>query len=147
MTDIIREINLDMDGTFVDLYGVDGWLESILNKDTKPYEIAPALVNFSALARILNNRQKKGYKINIISWTAKVDDDDFNNRVALAKIKYLAKRLPSVHFDNIIIVPYGTPKSTCGQGFLFDDEEPNRTEWGVGAIEPTNLIEKIKKFA
>lgn len=144
--EIAREINLDMDGTFVDFYGVDGWLEYILNKDVTPYKVAPALVNFSALARVLNNKQKKGWKINIISWTAKVDDDDYNRKIVVVKLEYLAKRLPSVKFDKITIVPYGTPKSTCGKGYLFDDEEPNRKEWGKGAINPENLIEKIKKM-
>ena len=147
MTKIARVINLDMDGTFVDLYGVDGWYECLLNKDTTPYEIAPALVNFSALARVLNNKKKQGYKINVISWTAKIDDEDYNKRIALAKLAYLYKRLPSVNFDNIFILPYGTPKSICGKGYLFDDEEPNRKEWGKGAMNPENLIEKIKKLA
>jgi len=142
-----RTINLDMDGTFVNLYGVEGWLEDLLAKNTRPYEVAEPLVNFSALARVLNNKQRKGWKINVISWTAKVDDDDFNNRVVTAKLNYLAKRLPSVKFDNVVIVPYGTPKSTCGYGYLFDDEEPNRKEWGAGAFDPENLIEKIKKLA
>ena len=143
----LRTINLDMDGTFVDLYGVDGWLEYLLNKDTTPYEVAKPLVNLSALARVLNNKQRKGFKINIISWKAKVDDDDFNTRVAIAKLNYLAKRLPSVHFDNIFIVPYGTPKHELAQGHLFDDEEPNRKAWGEGAHNVENLIDQIKKIA
>ena len=142
-----RTINLDMDGTFVDFYGVNGWLNYLLNKDTTPYEVAEPLVNFSALARVLNNKQKKGYTINIISWTAKGDDDDFNARVITAKLNYLAKRLPSVHFDNIFIVPYGTPKHKLAQGYLFDDEELNRKAWGEGAYNVDNLIEKIKKIA
>jgi hypothetical protein len=143
----LKIINLDMDGTFVDLYGVNGWLDYLLNKDTTPYEIAEPLVNFSALARVLNNKQRKGYTINVISWTAKVDDDDFNARVVTAKLNYLTKRLPSVHFDNIFIVPYGTPKHELAQGYLFDDEEPNRKAWGEGAYNVDNLIEKIKKIA
>ena len=147
MKNITREINLDMDGTFVNLYGVENWLDYLLNKDTFPYENAKPLVNFSALARVLNNRQRKGYKINVISWTAKGNDTEYDNRVATAKLTYLKKRLPSVKFDNISIVPYGTPKSTCGQGFLFDDEENNRIEWGKGAFPADNLIERIKKLA
>ena len=58
----LRTINLDMDGTFVDLYGVDGWLEDIIARDTRPYEVARPLVNLSALARVLNNKQRKGYQ-------------------------------------------------------------------------------------
>ena len=147
MEKIVREINLDMDGTFVNLYGVDNWLEYLINKDTYPYANAKPLVNFSALARVLNNRQRKGYKINVISWTAKGNDKEYDKRVADTKIEYLKKRLPSVKFDNINIVPYGTPKSTCGKGYLFDDEENNRIEWGKGAFPVDNLIERIKKLA
>ena len=40
-----KEIWLDMDGTIVDLYGVDNWLEYIKAEDEKPYKIAKPLVN------------------------------------------------------------------------------------------------------
>lgn len=144
---MIKAINLDMDGTFINLYGVDGWLDDILARDTRPYEVAEPLVNLSALARVLNNKQRKGYQINIISWTAKNAPAEYNHRVAQAKLNWLAKRLPSVKFDNISIVDYGTPKSLCGVGILFDDEEPNRNEWKGEAYNVDNLIEKIKKLA
>lgn len=143
----IKAINLDMDGTFINLYGVDGWLDDILARDTRPYEVAEPLVNLSALARVLNNKQRKGYQINIISWTAKNAPAEYNHRVAQAKLNWLAKRLPSVHFDNISIVDYGTPKSLYGEDILFDDEESNRNEWKGGAYDVENLIEKIKKLA
>lgn len=142
-----KAINLDMDGTFINLYGVDGWLDDILARDTRPYEIAKPLVNLSALARVLNNKQRKGYQINIISWTAKNAPTEYNHRVAQAKLNWLAKRLPSVKFDNISIVDYGTPKSLYGVGILFDDEELNRNEWKGEAYDADNLIEKIKKLA
>ena len=64
-------INFDLDGTIADLYGVDDWLNDLINGDTRPYDIAKPLVNMSALARVLNGLQKKGYIINIISWTSK----------------------------------------------------------------------------
>lgn len=143
----IRAINLDMDGTFVDLYGVDGWLDSIIARNTRPYEVARPLVNLSALARVLNNKQRKGYQINIISWTAKNAPAEYNKRVAESKREWLAKHLPSVQFDNINIVAYGTPKHEVASGYLFDDEEPNRKAWGEGAYNVENLIEKIKNIA
>lgn len=143
----LRAINLDMDGTFVDLYGVDGWLENIIARDTRPYEVAEPLVNLSALARVLNNKQRKGYQINIVSWTAKNAPEEYNIRVANAKREWLTKHLPSVNFDNIYIVTYGTPKHEVANGYLFDDEEPNRKAWGLGANDVENLIEKIKKIA
>ena len=142
----IREINLDMDGTFVDLYGVDNWLEYLMNADTTPYEVAKPLVNLNSLARILNNRQRKGYTINVISWTAKCNNKEYNKRVVEAKMEWLKKHLPSVHFDKISIIDYGTPKSTCGRGILFDDEEPNRKEWKGIAYDVENILETLKKL-
>lgn len=143
---MIRQINFDMDGTIADLYGVENWLEYLLNKDTTPYREAKPLVNLSALARILNRRQRNGYRLCVISWLAKVDDKDYEKAVTEAKLNWLAKRMPSVKWDDVIIVPYGTPKSTCGKGILFDDEEPNRKEWGEGAYGVENIIEILKKI-
>ena len=143
----LRTINLDMDGTFVDLYGVENWLKDILNRDTRPYEVARPLVNLSALARVLNNKQRKGYQINVVSWTAKNAPEEYNIRVANAKREWLAKHLPSVNFDNIYIVAYGTPKHEVANGYLFDDEEPNRKAWGTGANDVENLVKKIKEIA
>ena len=143
MTDY-REINFDMDGTIADLYGVDGWLDYLMNKDVTPYANAKALINLSALARVLNRLQRNGYKICVISWLAKVNDDNYNKAVANVKVEWLAKHLPSVKWDKITIVPYGTPKSTCGNGILFDDEEPNRKEWVGNAYDVDNIIEILK---
>ena len=78
-------INFDMDGTIADLYGVDGWLNDLINGDTRPYDIAKPLVNMSALARRLNTLQRKGYIINIISWTSKSGTAEYNERVKVAK--------------------------------------------------------------
>ena len=145
MTNIITKvINFDLDGTIANLYGVDGWLDYILSKDVTPYVEAKPLVNFSALARVLNRLQRNGYKICVISWLARVTDDEYNKAVTNAKVEWLTKHLPSVRWDKISIVPYGTPKSTCGDGILFDDEEPNRNEWLGVAYDVDNIIEVLK---
>ena len=141
-----RQINFDMDGTLANFYGVDGWLQYLINRDATPYAMAKPLFNFSALARRLNTLQKKGYEICVISWLAKNSTDDFDARVTEVKKEWLKKHLPSVKWDKITIVPYGTPKSTCGEGILFDDEEPNRTEWKGTAYNVENILEVLKKF-
>ena len=116
----------DMDGTIADLYGVDNWLEYLMNEDTTPYDIAKGMLNLSLLARKLNALQRQGHEIGIISWTAKGKSDLYNGQVALAKMVWLHKHLKSVTWDHINIVPYGTSKiSVCGEGILFDDEEPH----------------------
>lgn len=141
-----REINFDMDGTIANLYGVENWLDYIVNKDATPYAIAKPLLNLSALARILNRLQRNGYKINVISWLAKNSTKEYDEEVTKAKREWLARHLASVKFDNINIVAYGTPKSTCGNGILFDDEENNRKEWCGNAYDVENIIEILKNL-
>jgi hypothetical protein len=135
----------DMDGTIADLYGVDGWLDNLINEDTRPYDIAKPLVNMAYLARLLHKAQANGYEIGIISWTSRGGSDLYNGEIALAKMVWLHKHLPSVEWDEIKIVRYGTDKRTaCGGGILFDDEEPNRKAWGDGAFTPNEIIRVLK---
>ena len=143
---MVLEINFDMDGTIADFYGVENWLQYLIERNPFPYEVAKPLVNMSVLARRLNSLQRKGYKVNIISWLSKCSDNDFDNAVTIAKIHWLRKHLPSVHWDNINIVRYGTPKNTIGCGILFDDEEPNRKMWGEGAYDVHNILEILKEI-
>lgn len=142
----MKKIYFDMDGTIANLYGVDGWLNYIINKETTPYRIAKPMINFSHLARLLNKLQRNGYTIGIISWTAKNSTKEYNERIAQVKKEWLAKHLPSVRFDEIHIVEYGTPKSTCGNGILFDDEEQNRAEWNGTAYNVNNILEVLKNL-
>lgn len=141
-----RQINFDMDGTIANLYGIENWLEYLLAKDETPYREAKPLLNLSTLARMLNKLQRNGYRICVISWLAKTTDADYDARVTLAKVEWLRKRLPSVQWDEINILPYGTPKYMFGSGILFDDEERNRTAWGEGAYDVDNIIEILKNL-
>ena len=125
-------IYLDLDGTVVNFYGVPNWLECLEAQDSTPYRVAKPLVNLSTLARYLNRLQARGYNIGIISWLSKSGTDKFNAEVAEVKRDWLAKHLPSVQWDEIHIVPYGVPKSTCATcpaSILFDDEQRNLNEW------------------
>lgn len=141
-----RQINFDMDGTIANLYGVDGWLEAIIARDARPYAEATPLVNLSALARVLNRLQREGWEINVISWLAKNSTADYDARVTEAKLGWLKKHLPSVKWDNVNIVAYGTPKATCGKGILFDDEKPNRDNWIGVAYDVNDIIGTLKKL-
>ena len=66
--------------------------------------------------------------------------------VTLAKMKWLKTHLPSVKWDYVNIVAYGTPKSLFGNGILFDDEEPNRKEWNGEAYDVENILEILKNL-
>lgn len=142
-----KVINFDMDGTIVDLYSYPHWLDYLINERTEPYEWTKPLVNLSALARQIHKMQKMGYIFNIISWTSKNGSVEYNKAVAAAKIKWLKKHIPSVEWDNIFIVPYGTPKHEIANGVLFDDEIGNRTAWGAGAYDVDNILGVLKAIA
>ena len=135
----------DMDGTIADLYGVTDWLPAILARDTRPYEVARGIGNLALIARLLNQVQKNGHEIGIISWTAKNAPAEYNARIYAAKVGWLGKHLPSVNWDTILVKPYGTDKKVAtGGGILFDDEKPNRETWGAGAHEPAEIVEVLK---
>ena len=139
-------INFDLDGTIADLYGVENWLEDLINENARPYAEAKPLIRLSALARVLNRLQRNGHEINVISWLSKNGSDRYNAEVTAVKKAWLAKHLPSVHWDNIIIVKYGTPKETLGTGILFDDEERNRNNWNGIAYDVNNILEVLRNF-
>lgn len=140
------QIWFDMDGTIADLYAVENWLPMLRNSDPTPYAKAAPMCRMCSLARQLNSLQRKGYTIGIISWLSKESTAEYDELVRQAKREWLAKHLPSVEWDVIEIVPYGTPKhEICGSGILFDDEARNRDNWtnsrtGI-AFEPEHISE------
>ena len=142
-------INFDMDGTIADLYGVDNWLEYLINENPYPYEYAEPLLRLSALARKLNALQRNGYDLAIISWLSKSGSEAYNEIVTEAKMAWLAKHLPSVAWDRITIVPYGTPKQNFCENpldILFDDEAKNRDNWTGRAYDVENIMEILRTF-
>lgn len=145
---MIKAIYFDMDGTIADLYGVEGWLADLEAENVRPYAEAKPLLNLSLLARYIHKAQKMGYIVGVISWLSKCGSDAYNEAVTAVKREWLAKHLPSVEWDEIHIVKYGTPKSTCRScpGILFDDEQRNLDEWGAGAVIASNLLEILRNL-
>ena len=141
---MVKKIWFDMDGTMVDFYGVMGWLPMLRAYDPTPYEVAKPMVNMANLARLLHKAQRLGYEIGIISWLSKCSNDEYDQKVTQAKVEWLRVHLPSVTFDEIKIVAYGTPKHELCQGILFDDEKPNRDNWGQSAYEPKDIMEILR---
>ena len=142
-------INFDMDGTIADLYGIENWLEYLINEDVYPYTNAQPLLRLCTLARKLNALQRNGYDLAIISWLSKSGSDAYNEAVTEAKMRWLAKHLPSVNWDRITIVPYGTPKQNFCENpldILFDDEAKNRDNWTGIAYDVENIMEILKNL-
>jgi len=142
-------IYFDMDGTIADLYGVEGWLRELRSGNPAPYGAAKPLLNLQILARRLNFLTKLGWKIGIVSWTAKNSTREYSQKVEAEKRKWLRKHLSSVEFTEIVIAEYGTPKEEIvnyPEGILFDDEENNRNNWKGKAFDEKNILEILKSL-
>lgn len=142
-------INFDMDGTIADLYANPNWLPMLRAFDPTPYATAKPLLRLNVLARKLNELQKQGYEIAVISWLSKESNPAYDELVTATKKAWLAKHLPSVKWDRITIVPYGTPKENfCGNPLdvLFDDEERNRNNWTGRAYDVKNILEILAEM-
>ena len=142
--DMKQMIWFDMDGTIVNLYGVEGWLEDIKNERADAYRDAKPMLNLQALARVLNRLEKAGYEIGIVSWLAKGASADYDEKVREAKKAWLAEHLASVKFARVDIIKYGEPKQNGRDGILFDDEEPNRKAWNGQAYDVNAIIKVLR---
>lgn len=139
----------DMDGTIADLYNVDNWLERLDSHDPSPYMEAVVMLKMATLARLLHKAQAQGYGIGIISWLAKNSNEGYDKAVEQAKRNWLKIHLPSVEWDAMHFVKYGTPKHEIGSGLLFDDNKQIRLEWTRAngynfAVDPSQIIETLK---
>ena len=144
-----KAIYFDMDGTIANLYGVENWLPKLRAYDASPYIDAVPMVRLSALAKRLNNLQKQGYVVGIVSWLSKDPNPAYGEAVTTAKRAWLAKHLPSVEWDEIHIIPYGTPKASVvdfPMGVLFDDEKLNREAWSGEAFDVDSILEVLRGF-
>lgn len=142
-------ISFDMDGNIANLYGVKNWLDYLIAEDVTPYAIAKPMINFSLLARYLNKLQKNGYNLQVVSWLSKNGSEEYHTAVTKIKKQWLKKHLPSIKWDSIQILPYGTPKENycyTDNDILFDDEMPNRTSWTGKAFDEKNILEILKKM-
>ena len=144
-----KAIYFDMDGTIANLYAVEGWLEMLREYDPTPYMQAKVMLNMAVFARLLNKLQKQGYHIGIVSWLSKQPTPFYDIAVICTKMEWLQKHLPSVEFNEIKIIAYGTPKSQAvkyGGGILFDDERGNREQWQGQAYDEKNILEILKNL-
>lgn len=143
----MKAIYFDMDGTIANLYGVSGWLDDLQAEKVRPYKEAATMVRMATLARLLHKLQNNGYSIGIVSWLCCGGSQKYNEAVTAAKIKWLKLHLPSVEFNEVHIVEYGTPKEKVvkyPQGILFDDEERNRKNWIGKSFSEKNLLENLR---
>ena len=135
----MNTIYFDMDGTFYNLYGFDGWLDCILSEKTECYKNSTMLVDYDSFVNVLSELKEKGYTIGIITWLSKN-----------TKYHYIKKHFGNL-FDEVHIIQYGKDKSYYCQenDILFDDEKPNREKWenknGI-AYDVMNIIDILESM-
>lgn len=142
----MKGIFFDMDGTLNRLYDYPDWLEKLRAFDPSPYAEATVNLNMSLLARYLNQLQKLGYTICIISWLSKTSTPDYDKAVTAEKYSWLDNHLGSVTFDRIHITPYGVPKENFmieEDDILFDDNALIRKAWTGQAYEPSEILKVL----
>lgn len=150
---MVKEIVWDLDGTIVDLYGVNGWLEMLRAYDPTPYEIAEPMWDMAVLADVLRELQALGVAITVVTWLSKESTPEYDKAVRVAKKEWLDRYgFPYDHFHG---VKYGATKadsvrrylSPDDEAILFDDNAKVRKGWHLGATyDPTteNIIEVLK---
>lgn len=147
-----KAVVFDMDGTFVDLYGVINWLADLRAERTRPYEEASALYPDEVLNELVLTLKAKGYKIIVTSWASMGGSAEYNKAVKRAKVAWLkAHNFP---VDEVHVVKYGTPKHYVTRGkadfqILVDDNAEVRKAWTLGStIDATeNILEALMQLA
>lgn len=147
-----KMICFDMDGTIADLYGVDGWLESLRNEDPTPYLIARPMWDMDALRGVLLRLAEQGWEIRVISWLSMNSSEEYKELVRAAKLEWLHRY--NFPMDKAHLVAYGTTKANAvrkvaDSAILVDDNAKVRNGWSLGeTIDPTkcDLIAELEKL-
>ena len=145
----MKTIYFDMDGTIVDLYGVNNWLEKLRAEDFSPYEDANPLIDVHKLSEILLVLKSKGYKLGIITWGSKYSSEKFIKQVRISKEKWLNKYLPDIIFDEFVVTDYSCNKASNVEdpfGILFDDSKFIRAFWPGDSYPPEAIFPVLEKL-
>lgn len=145
-----KTLVFDMDGTILDFYGVEGWLDDLKNEKTRPYDVARPFYDMDYFNDLLINLKKAGWYIVITTWLAKDSTKAYDNMVRKSKLAWLEKW--GFPYDEIHLVKYGTTKANCtrhigGFQILVDDNEKVRKGWKLGATinANENILNHLKK--
>lgn len=148
----MKELIFDMDGTICNLYGVKDWLPKLRAEDIEPYRVAKPLYDMDTLNLIVAMLKTTGYFIKVVSWGSLGSTPEYLHATAEAKKAWLKRNKFPV--DEIIVVPYGTPKEKYAgiDSTLVDDSVQVREAFLSSAnkifkrqvIDATqNILEKL----
>lgn len=145
----MKTIYFDMDGTLVDLYGVDNWLKKLRLEDSSPYVYAEPLVNTKELEELFLQLKSIGYKLGIITWGSKYSSEKFVEKVRLSKELWLKNNFPRVEFDEFVTIDYFCNKASAVKdpfGILFDDDTVIRENWPGISYSPEDIFPVLKNL-
>ena len=136
-----KTLVFDMDGTLVDLYGVENWLADLRAYNPRPYIVAKPMYDTELLNGILNELKSNGWRIVVTSWLSKESTRAYDKLVRQAKIESLNRM--NFPYDEVHLVKYGTTKANCtrklgGYQVLVDDNEQVRNGWTLGSTINAN---------
>jgi len=144
----IKRIAFDMDGTIADLYGTNGWLDSLI-KHKPIFDRLQPMLNMLELNSILKKLMAKGYEVMIITWLPKKATKAYKLQCRKEKKEWLQEFLPEVKI--IHAVQYGTDKHRVTKNLddclLFDDIQEIRNKWekfGGVAKDQTQIMETLE---
>ena len=136
-----KTLVFDMDGTLVDLYGVQGWLEDLRAFNPRPYIVAKPMYDKDVLNTILLTLKALGWRIVVTSWLSKESTKEYDKLVRMAKLQCLDDL--EFPYDEVHLVKYGTTKANCtrklgGYQILVDDNADVRKGWNLGETIDAN---------
>lgn len=143
-----KTLVFDMDGTIVNLYGVENWFKMLRAEDVTPYRVAEPMYDMDILAELLKLLKENGWTVVVTSWLAMNATKTYDEEVRKAKKEWLEKY--EFPYDEIHFVKYGTTKANCtrkngGFQILVDDNEKVRKGWHLGDTinANENIMEKL----
>ena len=146
-----KTLVFDMDGTIANFYGVDGWLDDLMNESTRPYDIAEPLYDMEVFNALLDVLKLQGWRIVVTTWLSKGATKAFEDRTRVSKIAWLERY--GVQYDEIHLVRYGRTKADCtrklgGYQILVDDNAKIRDGWHLGSTIDANqnIIDELVKL-
>ena len=121
-------IYLDMDGTFYNLYEIDGWLNELLTESKNIFTKGNALYKIEDLQKTFENVSSK-YELGIITWTPKECRKTYVGNTAKQKYKWLRENDLIKYFSKIVMIEYGKEKYKYMKenDILIDDDMKNIT--------------------
>lgn len=130
----LTPLYIDMDGTIADFNNEPRALERFRDERGFFFKLKPLMRNIEAV----KNAMDKGYPVYIITASPheKADAD---------KLRWLAKYLPTLDTDRVIIMRLGENKTShmrTKYGVLFDDYSKNLREW---ICHDNNRAVKVKQ--